>query len=255
MKKKIEKIVVIGAGNVATHLAKQLSSFVQIVGIKSKKNQSAKELADEIKCDLIENLEEIPPCDLVLVCSNDASVAEILTQIPFHLNVATTSGSIELNQLKERPNLGVFYPLQTFSKFKKIDLSNVPFLIEANNDDFQQQLVELANRLSNSVSIVTSADRKKIHLAAVFINNFTNHLAVLAKDLMDESHLNFELLKPLLQETMEKILVGSHEDAQTGPAKRNDQLIIKEHLQLLDGFPKEIYNLLSNSIIHSTNKK
>ena len=255
MKKKIESIVFIGAGNVATHLANELSKHLSIKGILSKNDVSAKLLAEKLQTNFISNINEIPSCDLVLICTNDGSIASIEDELPEHFNVAYTSGSIELNFQTKRKNYGVFYPLQTFSKDRKIDLSIVPFLIEATNDSFQESLFELAQTVSNSVSLVSSFERKHLHVSAVFINNFTNHLAEIAQEYTIQQNLKWEYLLPLIQETTAKIIEIGPKNAQTGPAKRNDQIVINEHLSMLDGFPKEIYKLLSESILNSYSKQ
>ncbi len=255
MKDKIERILIIGAGNVATHLAKSFSKNKSIVGIISKNKVSAKELALKINCPFINDLSFIPDCDLVLICTNDSSLAEIESQIPLNYNIAYTSGSVELNKKSTRKNYGVFYPLQTFSKERNIEIENVPFLIEATNKEFGQQLFELASEISNQVSFNSSIERRKIHVAAIFVNNFTNHLAFLAKEYVDKNNLNWDYLKPLIEETTNKIISNSPENSQTGPARRNDQFIIEEHLSMLEGYPKEIYKVLSESIIHTYFKK
>jgi predicted short-subunit dehydrogenase-like oxidoreductase (DUF2520 family) len=254
MKKKIESIVFIGAGNVANHLAIELSKHVSIKGILSKNHHSSKILADQLKTNFISKIEDIPSCDLVLICTNDSAICSIEEELPLHFTVAYTSGSVELNTKTKRDNFGVFYPLQTFSKTRKIDLSVVPFLIEATNSSFQESLVALALTISNSVSLVSSAERKHLHISAVFINNFTNHLAEIAKDYTLQQNLKWEYLLPLIQETTSKLIDIGPENAQTGPAKRNDQLIINEHLSMLHGYPKEIYKLLSKSILNTYSK-
>lgn len=251
MKDKIERILIIGAGNVATHIAKSLSINKSIVGIISKNKVSARELALKINCPFINDLSSLPDCDLVLICTNDSSLADIESEIPLNFNIAYTSGSVELNKNSSRNNYGVFYPLQTFSKERNIDLENVPFLIEATNKKFGQRLFELASEISNQVSFNSSIERKKLHIAAVFVNNFSNHLALLAKEYIDENNLNWNYLKPLIQETTNKIISNSPENSQTGPARRNDQFIIEEHLSMLKSYPKEIYKVLSESILNT----
>ncbi len=254
MKKKIESIVFIGAGNVANHLAIELSKHILIKGILSKNHASSKILADRLQTNFISKIEDIPECDLILICTNDSAINSIEKELPLHFNVAYTSGSVELNRETKRENFGVFYPLQTFSKSRKIDLSIIPFLIEATNDPFQENLFELAQIISNSVSIVSSDERKHLHISAIFINNFTNHLAEIAQEYTLQQNLKWEYLLPLIQETAAKIIAIGPKNAQTGPAKRNDQLIINEHLSMLEGFPKDIYKLLSESITNTYSK-
>lgn len=251
MQKKIESMVIVGAGNVATHLAFHLSKYVVIKGIISRTKRSAIDLAAKIGSVSLDSIHEIPSCDLILICTNDSAIREIESQIPTHFQVAYTAGSVELNKENKRENYGVFYPLQTFSKEREISLSDVPFFIEASNDGFSKQLFDLASLLSTKVSYTTSVERKKLHIAAVFINNFVNHLAYIANDFVEKQNLNWEYLLPLLQETVHKLETCSPKEAQTGPARRNDSLIIQEHINQLEGYPKEIYQLLSESIFHT----
>lgn len=254
MEKKIESIVIIGAGNVASHLATTFSRKIDIVGIYSKSGESSKILASKLNCPHIEYINQLPPCDLVLICVNDSSINALISKIPEHFNIAYTSGSIELDLSSTRENYGVFYPLQTFSKDKELDISNIPFFIEATNEIFSKQLFDLASRLSSQVTFASSLDRKKLHISAVFVNNFINHLAYIAKEFTENNHLNWEHLKPLMMETIHKIITSTPKEAQTGPARRNDIQIINEHLSMLNDYPKEIYKIISDSIINTYSK-
>jgi len=134
-------------------------------------------------------------------------------------------------------------------------LANVPFLIEANNELFGKQIFNLALKLSDHVLYANSEERKKIHLGAVFVNNFTNHLLYLSKEYVDSKQLNWDILKPLLQETIDKLNSVEPFDAQTGPARRNDTKIIQNQLQELEGRSKEIYELISKSIVETYQSK
>ena len=252
---KIKNVVIIGAGNVASHLSRALIKKIEIKGIISKNKVSAIKLSTELNCSFINDLSSLPVCDLVLICSNDDSISEIESQIPPHLKVAYTSGSVELNSILNRKNYGVFYPLQTFSKNSELDTSSIPFFIEATNIEFGQQLFELGTTISSQVSYASSIERKKLHISAIFVNNFTNHLAYLAKEYSDKNNLNWQHLIPLIKETTHKIIEASPENSQTGPARRNDQSIIEEHLSMLDGDSKKIYQLLSESIVNTYSKK
>ncbi len=248
MEKKIENIVLIGAGNVATHLALALSKKSEIIGIYSKNGVSARELAFKINTVVLSSLDNIPSCDLILICSKDDAITEIINQIPAHFSIAYTSGSVDLHHLPVREKIGVFYPLQTFSKDRVLDIQQVPIFIEGSNENYTDELIKLASSISKNVSIVTSEERKKMHLAAIFVNNFSNHLATLAKEYIENEHLNWEYLKPLIKETTNKILDSGPKEMQTGPARRNDKQIIDDHLRMLSGTSKEIYALLTKSI-------
>lgn len=200
----------------------------------------------------IKNASELPSGQLVIVCVPDDIISSILEQIPSDCPVAYTSGSVNLRSLPQREELGVFYPLQTFTKGSPINIFEVPFFIESYDSDFAAKLFDLAWKISRNVNYASSADRKKLHLAAVFINNFTNHLAHISKSYLDKEELDFDHLKPLLKETARKLESQDPISIQTGPARRNDQEIIHEHIKALeDPVQQEIYRLLSKSI-HQT---
>jgi predicted short-subunit dehydrogenase-like oxidoreductase (DUF2520 family) len=148
-------------------------------------------------------------------------------------------------------NYGIFYPLQTFSKTKAVNISEVPFCIEANTDKNEQLLVDLAKVLSNNVELINSEQRKKLHLAAVFACNFSNYMYTIADELLSNDNLDLNLLKPLIIETANKIKDNSPKAMQTGPAKRNDKAVIEKQLQLLANNPayKDIYQLITEQII------
>lgn len=250
----IQSISVVGAGNVATHLSKGLqSSGVKINAVCSRNAALAEVLADELGAAAISEYSDIPDGDLVLLCVSDDAIATVLNEIPERYPVAYTSGSVELSRMPQRENLGVFYPLQTFSKTKEVNLFEVPFLIEATDAGFAQSLFDLAWKLSRKVQFASSADRKHLHLGAVLVNNFTNHLALLAKKHLDQHGLDWQLLKPLMEETIDKLKTTDPYDAQTGPARRNDQHTISEHISMLEGLPKEIYDVISRSIQQTYN--
>ena len=257
MLQPIQTISIIGAGNVASQLAQVLADKgIEIISVTSKTNASAQVLAEKLNCEMIANISEIPQTDLVLVCVGDDEIHAVIDQIPAHLAVAYTSGSVEIKSISNRENLGVFYPLQTFSKTRKVEMFEVPFLIEANNTYFAQSLFDLAWKISRNVQFMNSEQRKKIHVGAVIVNNFTNHLVYLADQYFKENELDWKILEPLLKETLAKLENTSPYDAQTGPARRNDQEIIEKHTQMLSGNTKEIYKVITNSILQTySNKK
>lgn len=245
-------VTFIGAGNVATHLAVSLKNEgVEIHAISSKNNFTARELANDVGAKVINKFDRIPLHSLVIVCVNDESIESVLLEIPESNCVVYTSGNVELNSMPKRENLGVFYPLQTFTKNRELDISEVPFLIESNNQNFGKEIFELGTTISNHVIYANSAERKKIHLGAVFINNFTNHMVYLSKQYLDAQEVNWGLLKPLLKETTEKLLTIEPFEAQTGPARRNDIQTIESHSKQLEGISKAIYDLVSQSILET----
>lgn len=247
--KGIQTISIIGTGNVAFHLGSAfLERGIQIKSFFGRNTEKASELANLLQAELCPSLENIEG-DLILICVSDDAIESVLAQLPTASKIAYTSGSVELQQFSQRKNVGVLYPLQSFSKDRKIELFEVPFLIEANTIEFAHELFDLAWQISRKVSFASSSERKVYHLAAVWMNNFTNHLIYQSKEILDKESLNWEFLLPLLKETVNKLDSMNPYDAQTGPARRNDQSIIQQHEKMLSGSQKEIYTLLTKSII------
>jgi predicted short-subunit dehydrogenase-like oxidoreductase (DUF2520 family) len=190
---------------------------------------------------------------LFIAAVPDDQYARLIAQFPFtDIPIVHTSGSVALEVLSIRaPVSGVFYPLQTFTKEVEKSFHNVPMCIEASAHSLQIVLMELAGSISNCVYAVNSEQRKKLHVAAVFANNFSNRMYGIAAELLEQNGLPFDILKPLIIETAEKILTGSPAQVQTGPAARNDQKVIQNHLAILQSKPeyREIYKLVTDSIL------
>jgi len=255
MSKVIQHIGIIGSGNVAWHLAQHLKTVeISIDWIYSRNNETGKELSKAVNTEF--EL-EIPTkeVDLILICVNDDAIQSILTKLPVGSKVAYTSGTKPLDELEFNGDLGVFYPLQTFSREREIELKEVPFFIESTTSTFAQALFDLAWKISNNVQFASSDDRKQLHLAAVMVNNFSNHLVFLAKSYLDEKGLNWEYLKPLISETASKLANISPFEAQTGPARRGDELTIEKQEAMLEGTTKILYELLTKSIQSTYPKK
>ena len=243
----IKNISIVGSGNVAFHLGNALkNSGINIDYIYSRNEIESISLAKKLNAKETLDLQQLSKSDMVLICVPDDIVYEFINKTP-NTTCAYTSGSIELTKVQNK-NIGVFYPLQTFRKKDKIDIEKVPIFVEATNELFQNQLVELAKKISKNVSIVNSEERSKYHLSAVFLNNFTNHLLYLSKKEADKNGLRWDNLLPLLEETLKKNLISNPFDNQTGPAKRNDLITIEKHLSMLDGKSKEIYQIITESI-------
>lgn len=241
-------IAIVGTGNVAYHLGNGfLENGIAIKEIYGRNQQRVADLASKWECEIVNDLSDIKS-ELILVCVSDDAITEVLEKVPSSARVAYTSGAVDLRDFRSRPNTGVFYPLQTFSEKKEVNLFEVPFLIEADSTTFAQELFDLAWKLSRKVFYVGSEDRLKYHLAAVWVNNFTNHLVFKAKEFVEGEKLDFELLKPLLFETIEKLKIIDPYSAQTGPARRNDIHTIERHTKLMEGISKDIYSLISKSI-------
>ena len=247
-------ICFIGAGNLATQLSKSLheNSF-NISQIYSRTVMSAKLLADLLDAKYTTDISKIDTkADMYFVVLKDSVVDEVLSQINFADKlVVHCSGSLPLSVLnKHSKNIGVFYPLQTFSKNRNIKFNSIPIFIESNSTKNEKILLKIANQLSNTVSIIDSEKRKLLHISAVFACNFVNHFYTVASDILNSQDILFDVLKPLILETAQKIQELEPERAQTGPAVRFDENIISSHLKELGGLNnyQELYNSISKSI-------
>ncbi|MFH6959905.1 Rossmann-like and DUF2520 domain-containing protein [Flavobacterium aquidurense] len=244
------RITLIGSGNVAQHLIKTFtkSELVEIVQVFSRKKET---LASLIEFDKItSDFEDLKEADLYIIAVSDKAIADVSKQLPFQNRIVVhTSGAASLDVLDSKNRKGVFYPLQTFSKSKEIDFSTVPLCLEAENTFDFRVLETVGKSISNAVFAINSDQRKALHVAAVFVNNFTNHLYQIGQEICEEHQVPFEVLKPLIKETAEKINTLDPIDAQTGPAKRHDSNTIEAHLEYLTNVnQKNIYKILTQSI-------
>jgi len=250
------RITILGSGNVSQHLIKAFSKseLVEIVQVFSRKAENLAHLLDKNK--IISDYSELKESDLYIIAVSDNAIEEVSKQLPFENRlVVHTSGAAAIDTLDSKNRKGVFYPLQTFSKDKIVDFSIVPFCLEAGNELDFTVLETVAKSISNTVAAISSEQRKALHVAAVFVNNFTNHLYQIGQDICQEHQVPFEILKPLIQETADKINTLQPEDAQTGPAKRHDSKTIEAHLAYLNNEnQKKIYNILTQSIQNNGKK-
>lgn len=251
---KIKNIVLIGAGNVATQLACAFDNAgFQISQVYSRTTESAEKLGGDLNTGFTTDLNAIvSDADLYIVSVSDDAVKPLANNLFLGDKlVVHTSGSISIDEIKQMSdNYGVFYPLQTFSKTRKADFKSIPICIEANFGESEKLLIELGRSISNDVRRIKTEERKRIHLAAVFACNFPNFMYTIAEEILKKNKLDFELLKPLIEETAAKVQTIDPYDAQTGPAKRGDETIMNQHLELLKEYPgfKEIYKLMSSEI-------
>jgi len=249
------RITLIGSGNVATHLGAALKNAGhQIVQVYSRHAQNAALLAYHIKAEPTNDLQQISAdTDLFIISVSDDAIDELAAVLAVHGKpIVHTSGATALKVLlKYTDQAGVFYPLQTFSKIKEVDFWQVPMCIEAAYEDLTIELQQLAQTISNNVSLVNSDQRKALHLAAVFACNFPNYLYYAAQQLLAGHDLDFNLIRPLIIETAQKVEFQMPADVQTGPAVRGDHNTMTAHLAMLQTEPqlKEIYTLLSQAII------
>ncbi|PWB22233.1 Rossmann-like and DUF2520 domain-containing protein [Flavobacterium sp. HTF] len=244
------RITLIGSGNVAQHLIKAFtkSELIEIAQVFSRNKETLTHLLDSDK--IVTDFSEVIPADLCIIAVSDNAISEVSKQLPFQNQlVVHTSGTATLDVLASENRKGVFYPLQTFSKNKEVDFSQIPFCLEAENPGDFTVLQTVAKSISDAVFAISSEQRKALHVSAVFVNNFTNHLYQLGQQICEEHQVPFEILKPLIQETSEKIKTLNPDEAQTGPAKRNDTGTIEAHLKYLTNEnQKNIYKILTQSI-------
>jgi len=201
------------------------------------------------------DISSLPPADIIIYCVSDSVLEEVITLLPPGRMLALhTAGSISLDIFRDRTDsCGVLYPLQTFTRGRTMDFREIPLCIEANTPESRERLERLAVSLSRRVEYVTTEQRLTLHLAAVLVNNFVNHLYMVAGELLQEKELPFDILQPLIRETAAKALTMGPRPAQTGPAVRNDENVIKKHLELLSCSPglQRLYRLLTDSIRQS----
>lgn len=250
------RVSIIGSGNLAQHLIVAFSKTtdIELVQVFARKDAAVTHLTSHDK--IYTNFNDIIAADLFIIAITDDAISEVSAAIPFSNQlVIHTSGSVSIEAIDNKNRQGVFYPLQTFSKSKEVDFKTIPICIETKNEKDFQILEKVAKSISNTVYKINSEQRKAIHIAAVFVCNFVNHLYQIGNDICIENDLPFDILKPLIQETANKILTLSPNQAQTGPAKRKDIQTINAHLSFLsDDNQKEIYKMLTKSIIDNGKK-
>ncbi len=250
------KVSIIGSGNVAQHLIQvfQLNSQIELVQVVARDIKKVAHLLDSNR--ITSDYTQLQEADLYIIAVSDDAIAEVSSALPFKNRlIAHTSGTVALDSLNSNNRRAVFYPLQTFSKDKPIDFKSVPICLEAENEKDVQILKQLAHSISNAVYEINSEQRKALHVAAVFVNNFVNYLYQMGNEICDANAIPFEILKPLIQETANKIATLSPKNAQTGPAKRNDLKTIAAHEEFLkDENQAAIYKLLTQSLQNNGKK-
>ena len=249
-------VVIIGSGNVAQHLISAFaqSETVEVIQVFSRNLDI--EINNFEASKITNDFEQLKTADLYIIAVTDTAVSTISNQIPFENKlVVHTSGSVAISELSSKNRKGVFYPLQTFSKNKSVDFSEIPICLEAENETDYQLLEKVGKSISKKIYKINSEQRKALHVAAVFSCNFVNHFYAIGNKICDENEIPFEILHPLIIETANKIKTLSPAEAQTGPAKRNDTQTINAHLNFLqDETQKEIYKILTKSIIDNGKK-
>lgn len=256
MKKK--RITLIGAGNVATNLGAALKAKGHIIHqVFSRSHQNAMILGHTMNCDFTTRLSDLnDKTDLIIVAVHDDSIGEILSNFKIKDKlIVHTSGTTSLSVFEENKykQYGIFYPLQTFSKHDVESLLPIPISVEAPNKKVENELLEIASSISKKVFLLDSEKRKSLHVAAVFANNFSNYMFHIAHQILEKENISFELIKPLIKRTVEKLEGSTPFESQTGPAVRNDQKIISNHIDFLKDHKEyqQVYALLSESLTKS----
>ena len=242
-------IVIIGSGNVAYHLAKAFTeNNISVKQIFGRNETDLKAISDELKISY--SIDSLEDADLYIISVNDSSIAEVSKKIQKNdALVAHTSGSVSRDTLCGTYRKSVFYPLQTFSKSKRLDYSEIPFFIDAESEEDKNTLKKLAEKISDKVLFADDEKRKYIHLTAVFACNFTNHLFARAKEISDSQNIPFDYFLPLIDETTKKIHELEPKKAQTGPAIRNDEKVLTLHEELISNEEQlKIYKTMNESI-------
>ncbi len=249
----IMKIFIIGTGNLAHSLVPAvLEAGHQVVGVYTRNVEHRDEFARKFGVPGKNvSAEKTTGADICIICTADKGIMPSAGLLNPGETVIHTSGSTDISCLAQKfQNCGVIYPTQTFSKSVRADFSQLPLMTEASNEDTLRKINVLANSISNHVRPMTSAQRKCLHLSAVFACNFTNHMIAASQVLMHDFGVDKNLLQPLVSETVRKALTADPILSQSGPAVRRDQEILNFHLSMLEDYPelKKIYSFVSQNI-------
>ncbi len=251
------KIIVIGTGNVGTHLCRAFEklgtdSNLQLIGYY---NRSQKKI-DGVHARLAKDISNLPDANLILLAVPDDAVASVALEIPAHETIiAHTSGSVAMSTLDKHKNHGVFYLPQSFSATRIPNFEEITICLESSNEFVNKTLEMVAVPLSRKRAQINSQQRKKLHLAAVYLNNFVNHCYTKAAEIMEDASIDSNLLNALMKETLDKAMDLSPKNAQTGPAVRNDLKTIDKHLMMLEQEDRDMYRSITKSIQKTHVKK
>ena len=240
-------VVILGSGNVALQLIRAFLKIdtINLKQVFTRNQEDINTLKDSINT--TNDISLLKQADVTIIAVSDDAISSISSHIKNSF-VVHTSGSVDMKSLNNIGRKGVFYPLQSFSKKKKVDFKNIPICLESETSEDLLKLEKLVSLLQSKSYILSSHQRKKIHVAAVFANNFSNHMYTIANEICEKYNIPFSILHPLIEETSNKIKNLTPEKAQTGPAKRNDAETIENHLNLLSEKQQEIYLKITQSI-------
>jgi len=243
------RIAMIGAGNVASHLAVALDAVARVTVVYSRHLGHAAVLASRLRdARAVDDLTAVGEADIYLISVADDAVAAVAAQLPADALRVHTSGSVGIDALGDGCRRGVFYPLQTFSREASLDMRRVPVFIEASDAGTEALLMRLASAIADNVRLADSARRKVLHIAAVFACNFANYMWTLADDVLRDHDLDLSVLAPLLGVTLDKAVTLGPEAAQTGPARRGDRHVTESHIAVLPADKAAVYRLLTDCI-------
>ena len=250
------KVTLIGAGNLATQLGKSLKKAGVIISqVYSRTEDSARTLGELLEAEWLTDIKALrDEADIYIFSVKDSVLCELISEVCKSRGdklFLHTAGSMPMSCFEGKAlHYGVFYPMQTFSKTKDVDFERIPVFIEGNSIETEDVIRILANKLTQRVIRLSSADRKYLHLAAVWACNFTNYCYTVASDILGEHGIPFDVMLPLINETTEKIQKISPKEAQTGPAVREDRNVMSKQLELMNGKEdlQELYKMLSKGI-------
>lgn len=253
----MKNVIVIGSGNVASHIINFIlaNNQLNLVQIYARNYNSLKNVVNENL--VTTDFSQIKEADVYIIAVSDNAIQEVSAQLPFENRlVVHTSGSADIENIDAKNRRGVFYPLQTFTKNKPVNFSEIPFCLETEFEEDFNDLENFAYQFSDKTYKITSEQRKYIHISAVFVSNFTNHMFTIGNEICTENKIPFEIFKPLISETVNKLNFLDPIDAQTGPAVREDSNTIKKHLDLINNEKiKSLYLNITESIKNYNVKK
>jgi predicted short-subunit dehydrogenase-like oxidoreductase (DUF2520 family) len=251
------RVIILGAGNVAQHLFTAFYEHKSVEVVQCYNRKGKRLHPNQKENTITQDLNTLKEADVYILAVSDDAIEEVSNLLPFNNKfIVHTSGSVPMNTLNSNHRRGVFYPLQTFSEDTVVDFASIPFCLEAEYEENMIFLKKLTSTLSKKIYEVSSEQRNVLHVSAVFVNNFTNHLFSIANDICNNYNIPFEILRPLVLETAQKATKMNPDLAQTGPAIRNDSKTIKRHLKILtDTTQQEIYKTLTKAIQSKYGKK
>ncbi|MEX2595843.1 MAG: DUF2520 domain-containing protein [Salibacteraceae bacterium] len=245
-----EKIAIVGLGNLGWNLTRGLhQSGFHITQIIARNQEDNQRFSAKVGATLAPDIDALDnSADIIFLCLPDDALPEVASKINREAVIVHCSGSTPL--LTSHKKSGVLYPFQTFTKFIPVEWKGIPIFIESDDPGLRSSLISIAENLSGNAKEVNRNQRQAIHISGVYGANFVNHVLFMAKEVLDKERLTFDVLSPLIHETVRKAFKHGPHSSQTGPARRNDEKVIAKHLAVLEDDKKlqTFYELFSNSI-------